>query len=305
MAKEIEVFTASELQTFKDCPQKWYWIYKRGLHPLPTANQLMGSAVHLGIAMKFQGQENWREEIDILFRKEAPVASEIGDLYLKKEIAKILVEKFPIQKFRGQVIPEVKFEELIKRPGKVSGLKLKRIAGKVDGILIDHEGKNWLVEHKTTALQASDLIPRLVIDSQVLIYLAFFPLELSGSVLSVIQKPRLRLKKNELPDEFLERIRLDVDESNFVLEFNFVDRDLVEKTRREVADLIKIISDCSRKNIFWKNTSRCSLWGGCPFYQLCSSGQEDEDYMRQRFQVFETKHPELEEKIKEEEEVPF
>ena len=184
------VITHSELQTAKDCLQKWQWRYGFGYrkHRIGPST-LFGSAIHRALEIYYVGRHEKTSRREIL--KEGKLAIyAIFDKYIINHYAdlenadawneqKALCEQvfqnyvdhywdfdfFPaVEPVSGRPLVEMEFRVPVFTP---AGRRSSRfvMGGKVDAIVM-HEGEYWVLEHKTRDSISESSFDRLLLDQQ-------------------------------------------------------------------------------------------------------------------------------------------
>ena len=187
-----------------------------------------------------------------------------------------------------------------------------KVSGKID-LLVEIKKKLWIVEHKTTSVLNEDYVGRLPLDDQIHQYylgaehvLGVAP---AGVIYNVVQKSRLRMKKDETFDQLCRRIESDYsdDPSRYFWRGVLQLPDWSVKRYRESLPIIirniedtrvrsrtEEVMDQDPRNSWYMNTNHCFQYGSCPFVGLCSA--PDDKTARLMFTQRKDHHPELEEK---------
>jgi hypothetical protein len=182
------------------------------------------------------------------------------------------------------------------------------LAGKIDAIAEDENGRLLIVEHKTTSEDispASDYWPRLSIDGQVSGY--YIGAEVMGyeveyCLYDVIKKPALRPYKatpaedlkykkdgmlyancrleDETPTEYGARLMADIDSRP---DYYFARREIV-RMQDEMVDYLYDMWGCAREireaqlSSRWpRNPNACKRYGICEYFPVCTKVASLED----------------------------
>jgi hypothetical protein len=239
-----ELLTATRMNALLACPRKHYYRYECGLRAKVDGDALrFGSAWHLAMEARWQGAA-----------VEAAFTAAIGDRSTLDEVQVATLSGMLAGYYRRyaedpikSVHPEVEFRHPLK------GSRTFDVAGKIDGLAVLHDGRLALVEHKTAGCDIgpdSDYWLRLRGNTQVLQYiLAARALgwDVALVIYDVARKPAIRVKQNETPDQFADRLAADaVERPDFYFarrEVPVLDDDLAEF---EVQRLVmgRMILDC-------------------------------------------------------------
>ncbi len=201
-----ELMTATRMGTLLDCPRKHYWKYEVGMVRDVDASALrFGSAWHEAMEARWTGatyEDALSRALDTAKDfDEATVATISGLLagYFNRWTDDPVKELHPEVEFRYPLAGSRSFD----------------CAGKIDGLGVLHDGRLALVEHKTTSTDVgpdSDYWIRLRANPQVMQYiLAARALGWDVAVVlyDVTRKPSIRVKQNETPEDYAERLAED------------------------------------------------------------------------------------------------
>lgn len=218
---------------------------------------------------------------------------------------------------------EQHFQTDLVNPDTGASSKTFRLAGKIDAVVRDSDGRVLIVEHKTSSEDigpGSEYWRRLQIDGQVSTYYAgaqSLGYDVAGCLYDVIGKPALRpyeatppekrkykadgslyanqRDRAETPDEFLLRLcdALAADVNRYY------QRGLVVRLESELAEFAsdtwqtaQIIRDAVRTGRAPRNADACSRYGRtCAFFDVCTGAASIDD--SSRFVKLNTPHPEL------------
>ena len=283
----MKLLTHSRIACASECLRKHFWRYELALQPVRTAQPLrMGAAYHYGL-----------ELADTMPIEDAVMAA-VADYdagcpdYMDED--KWATERETVAsmvaghdwRWRDHQWPEVMATEgefclpLI-NPASGTPSRTWQLAGKRDRVVRMSDGRVAIVEYKTTseALDIdSDLWGRLQMDRQISIYwLAALQegIEVDTVIYDVCRKPTIRLRKNETPTEYGERLRADMaDRPDFYFRRQEVPRlqaDL-DECQGELWAWGKILRSCELDGHWPRNTAACQRFGRCEYWDLCTSG---------------------------------
>lgn len=180
-------YSASRLKVLRECLRKHYYQYRLGIRMPATFAMAFGTIGHSALEAYFLA---WRDGRDRL----ADAFAVIGDSSLSR---------FDQAKLRALVLAYD--ERWGDEPWDILGVEIEfryklgdfTIAGKIDALIRDQrDGRIYVLEHKTTALDASlgsAYWEKLSIDTQVSIYVdgaTMLGYEIAGCVYDVIKRPQ-------------------------------------------------------------------------------------------------------------------
>jgi len=157
----------SELSTWCECRQKWFWCYETGIVPIRVSRPpTLGACVHVGLAAAMKGIA-WEIEMDTWKQKEVEKRQLFDeDIALFDEVlqtAKVIVAGY-VQHYLDDwtpVVVEQKFEAVIPDIGV-------KLIGYWDSIVQTKDGQTWVLEHKCPKIfRSEDMID---LDGQILTY---------------------------------------------------------------------------------------------------------------------------------------
>lgn len=237
----ITELTASMISSFKRCPRRYYLEYIEGQKPVASSEALnIGSNYHANL-------ENILNGVDF---NHSGIAGKMAEAF----------EKY-VDWHSWKAVPEQEFKIRLAR-----GIYLK---GKIDAIT----DNGVPVEHKTTGNSGLEkYIDHLAYDDQIALYM--LRLGQRRAIYTVIQKPTIRLKKDETDEQYLERVGQWYDENpeNKILTLNVVRTDgELEEKRQEVIYLARQIN---KTKLFWRNPNSCAITS-CPYASICLNYEPD------------------------------
>lgn len=247
--------SVSQLKKFKACRRAWYLDYVEGLIPVTKSDALTtGTNYHALLETLYK--DGKLEDVEPT--KEAAMAK----AYEKYIFPAVKVE-FAEEWLEKEVTPEV------------------TLIGRVDGMTAD----GVVVEHKTTSRDiGAEYEYNLLWDEQVLAYMY-----LTGTrriIYTVCKKPTIRLKKDETPEEFYERMIAwyDEDTETKIRTFDVIRTDdEVEAWVKEfvyTAGHLKLCHDLKDEQHCYRNTLNCMSFGSdCPYKSVCLHYDKSQEYI--------------------------
>lgn len=223
-ANARELLTASRMNAFLACPRKHFYSHELGLRKAEPSGALrFGTAFHKALEVKALGGTP-EDAYAAAIATGTFVDTDAATLYglIGGYFAHYQGEADAIDRMH----PEVEFNL------PITGSRTFAAAGKIDGLAILKDGRTALVEHKTCGEDISAgaaYWERLRFNLQLYTYVLAARAngwDVETVVYDVIRKPSIRVKQNETPEEFGERLLKDCAERP---EFYFA--------RREVAIL--------------------------------------------------------------------
>jgi len=214
-----DLLTASRMSSFLFCQRKHFWRYEIGLR-----RQVDADALRFGTAWHTAMESRWNKaSLDVAFQ--AAISDKTLDKVQAETLSGMLVGYYSLYQDDPvkTVHPEVEFRY------PLAGSRKFEVAGKIDGLCVMQDDSLALLEHKTAGCDIgpdSDYWIRLRGNPQVMQYiLAARQLgwDVSRVIYDVARKPAIRVKQNETPEQFGERLAIDTKERP---EFYFARRDV-------------------------------------------------------------------------------
>lgn len=263
------MYSHSRINTFKQCAKLYQYKYVDLLQPLEfdSKNLSMGKAFHTGI--EFADVNKAIEFID----NDSYFMSQDGEIDKAICIAMVdvFIKKFPECKtwkheehLIGTIIDKDDFQVII------------------DGVE-EHDNGLYLIELKTTSALNDAYLKKLDFNDQILRYWyiaqQYYKKQILGVKYYIVQKPKLRQKMNESVTQFIERLEERLNEDDSIVSL-VLDRtqDQVNECIEDTKHDILTLQNCTR---FTKNLAGCSLYGACPYIELCR-GTEDAELLFNR-----------------------
>jgi hypothetical protein len=164
---------------------------------------------------------------------------------------------------------------------------LDRMAGMIDGVLLDPSGRPWILENKTRKSMMGLTLLGLELNAQVLWYMilcihtlrkqgkAIDPL---GFIYNGMMKPQHRMNMQGFSDLKARMIAaiLDNPDKYFVLEPIPLAMNVVNAALANFARVIAHMDALSPATVY-QNLNSCGDFGGCPYAALCRDGANAAD----------------------------
>jgi len=195
----MELLTASRMSSMLTCPRKHFWRYEVGLKAKEDGAALrFGSAWHTAMENRWKGrdpEECYELALEGREFDEITLATFSGLLYAYFD------RYHQAEEIVAEVHPEIEFDV------DLDGSRTFRAAGKIDGLGVLRDGRQALVEHKTTGTDISadsDYWLRLRADSQIFQYVSAarkMGWNIQTVIYDVVRKPMIKPKEIPLLDE--------------------------------------------------------------------------------------------------------
>lgn len=295
--------TQSALSTFLACPQKYVLRYlmflqKQGINPA----LITGSAVHKGLEVLIDPLspiprdqriipagfavdkvfDSALDKTDLLpiggtdtldvGRAQAHAILEAWDILYTQDLEKwTIVEK----EMRVRIDPSASIQSPLE----------DRMAGMIDGVMLDEEGIVWILEHKTRSSFRDFSITGLNLNMQCLWYMILCKhvlkkrgkgaLHPRGFMYDGMMKPQHRLNAYGWKDlkERMKNAMLEDPAKYFVVQPVPMPDIVVDAALASFRRLIKQIDGLNPSTVY-KNFNACGDYGGCPYNVLCQNGAD-------------------------------
>ncbi len=282
-----KVITNSMRSSFLDCPFKFFCEYVRRLSPTKEPDYFRwGSLTHICAECQdterpvIEGIEQFRKQIEerphtdkVLIETEAmcKLAPKVADAHFLRWHEE--------DKFYEHLGVETKFAMPLP-----CGWTFK---GKIDKPMRDtRTGEELLLERKTSAIIDERFWEDIMLDSQPKGYLLAAQKALGLNVTKVMYdlygKPQIRLRKNETPEAFQERLG-----DTYLHDYmKYFQRRIIPFTPDEIADYEQDIDAVARSiewhllDGYWPKHHPKNRFGACAFLPLCTRGDESGYYVR-------------------------
>ncbi len=282
-----KVITNSMRTSFLDCPFKFYQEYVLRRSPIKEPRYFRwGSLVHTCAECKdldqpiIDGIEKFRQQIET--RPHTPqILEETEDMCVL--VPSVMDAHFlrwhEEDKFYEHLGVESKFT--MKLP---CGWDFK---GRIDKALRDtRTGEILLLERKTAASITEDYWANIMLDSQpkgyILAAQEALGLDVHKTMYDIYGKPQIRLRKNEMPAEFNQRLA-DTYLHDYMKHFQ---RRTIPFTPEEITDYKWDIDMVARdiehhlEEALWPRHHPQNRFGACAFLPICTRGDESGYYVR-------------------------
>ena len=291
--KQTRRLSQSELVTFGRCPRLHKFKYVELLRPPQTKSMRRGTAVHYGVEKR-----DPKEASDYIMAFSVNVFGKdaLDELRMTAAVCEAMVEgalrlwpSWPDDR-------EIEFDLPLINPKTGRPSRAHRLGGVIDGL-----GEDSVTELKTTSRLDSSYIDRLDIDFQVSTYLEAAS-RLKGRPIrkmnyAIIRWPSSKKRKNETPDDYIERIQQDYrDRPDFYYHHEVVTRSeqQMQLWREEAWEIHKRILEVDNGGFAIRNTESCvGRYGRCKFLDLCCGA-----VTRDAYEVVDRPHQELSEGVK-------
>lgn len=321
-----ELITASRLVAYRQCARLHQLKYDDRIEPVreDRGPRSWGSAFHRALEARFRG--SFEDAVAVVHG-----AAELDAYDRARALASLAGYEARWGDAQLDVLAvECEFEAPLINPDSLAASKTFRVAGKIDAIVRDAEGRQWIVEHKTSSDDIEPGSPywqRLRLDAQISIYLdgaRTLGFEPAGCLYDVIGRPLHRpalatpaearkYKKDgtlyanqrdtdESVDEFAARVADHIAERPA----DYYQRGVVVRTademidaRREIWNSARLLRWAQREGCQPRNPAACAPFRGsvCSYFDLCSGAASVDGV---RYRTREAAHPELARKPKEE-----
>ena len=301
------LLTSTALATFRACPRKYRNRYVLRLARARKATPLrFGGAFHLGLEMRqregvlydpietatagYDCRPDWADPVDWAVERETLRQLLAGHFwrYEQDNIEYVAVEQ--------------SFEVPLVNPGSGRRNRKFALAGKIDGIVRLADGRLAVLEFKTAGEDidpSSEYWPRLRCDGQISMYvLAARALgyDVATVLYDVTRKPTIRLRKNETPQEYSQRLFEDINaRPDYYYQRREVPRleDELAEFRCELWQQAQSIREAVKHDRWYRSVSRLTC-AYCEFSELCFNAVRiDPACPPSGFEILADPHPEL------------
>jgi hypothetical protein len=198
---------------------------------------------------------------------------------------------------------ELSFEIALVDPSTGRESRHFRLAGKIDAIVaLMPDGRVAVLEYKTAGEDigpSSDYWPRLRCDGQISLYvLAARALghDAAAVIYDVTRKPTIRLRQNETPEAYSQRLCADIDaRPDYYYQRREVPRleDELAEFQLELWQQAQSLQESMRCDRWYRNVSKMTC-GNCEFSELCFNNcRIDPNCPPSGFEFLPDAHPEL------------
>lgn len=165
----------SQIRTWKECRQKWYYKYVEGLKPTGRIKKVeIGKYGHHLLESFYKGknleeasQEYWDEQTKDMLQEEYEEFEEVREL--AESITERYLDYYDVENEWEIIAVEEKFKVNI--PTHRGYKSQNYLRGIIDLVVRDSSGEIWLVDHKYTSIDLLKYEDNLVLDEQSNYYL--------------------------------------------------------------------------------------------------------------------------------------
>ena len=208
--KEKTVLTQSALGDFRNCRAKYRWRFVENLRtPITNVNYFFGSIIHDALEV-WHATRNLKYAFHVIDKSfnwqndyEQNDARLMARAMMQHYASQYANEQFKIVEL------EYPFELDIKNPESTGISQTYKIRGKADGLVVDEQGRYWLLEHKTASQVDGNYLSRLWGDFQIAFYSyaleRALDIKIFGVIYNVLVKTRIKRKYGESDNDFIRR----------------------------------------------------------------------------------------------------
>lgn len=246
MSHKIINLTASMIRAYKSCPKLYEFQYVEMLKPERAPEYLTTGS-------------NYHGHLEALFKGEPlPELTDIPSLMCRAFDRYLPWREWELEKIEEEF--DIRVTPFFHMRGKIDAICS-------DGTPVEHKSAGQSISPDTEA--GLKYVNKLAWDDQITYYLLALSLLRDEPVTkvryTVCQKPSIRQKQNESPEEYLKRCEEWYDESKVrAIDVYRQEKELWE-TQEEVR---RLASEIRRRKHFYRNPSQCSLMG-CPYAAIC------------------------------------
>ena len=309
--------TSSRLAALRKCPRLHYLRYELGLTRSREATPLrLGSAFHAGLeAHNRTASEQTAFERALCDYETIPNWADPVEWAVERETLKALLRGH-IWRYGSDNIEFVSVEQTFEvplcNPATNARSRTFTVAGKIDGIVVLSDGRLAVLEYKTAG---EDIAPdaeywlRLRCDGQISMYVLAARacgFNVATVLYDVTRKPTIRLRQNETPEAYGQRLLADIGERpDFYYQRREVPRleDELGEFRDELWQQAQHLIDLRRRaskladpaTAHFRNVGRMTC-GQCEFSSIClNSIRVNPDSPPAGYRILDNVNPELSE----------
>lgn len=266
------MFSHSRINCFKECAKKYEYKYIDNLEPIDDNKALnIGKAFHRGIELNSVNDLAKELDEDEYFSDEKNETNKIIALAMVESFLK----KFPNHN-EGNIQHEVHIETNICGNEKDFQIYADAIKEVEEGLI--------LREYKTTSKIDDLYLDKLEFNDQISRYCYVIEKEYKKPVIAIeyyiAKKPLLRQKQNETIEQYRNRLVERLMEDNNIVSIT------LQRTKEDIEDAYEDlkydINNIKNTKRFTKNLSNCSVYGGCPYMNLCCKRKDSMLLYKQR-----------------------
>jgi len=299
-AHPLPQISQSAVGMFQDCRQKYVFHYLMGIRPNGISIPLVtGSAVHKGFEILLDPRNKKLDDVKLFRKLEAGIDS-VFDKLLDGDDAVSLppntLDKLEKARAQSHAICEAWFvlhsdeldewefaaTEKYHKPAnpRVGDPLIDRMAGKIDGELINSDGELFILDHKTRSNLANlDLIAGLSMDHQALFYIILLNArgkDPVGFIYNLAAKPQHRTGDFPALKRRMYEAILKDPEKYVRLETVYVEDTAVARAAEHLQKTVHMMDNLSPDTVTM-SPARCRDYEGCPFIELCQNGADASD----------------------------
>jgi len=293
---ELQLLTNSKRATFNDCARKFYFAHELNRRPVKVSEALrFGTLVHKMLEHHFRGKGH----VDLI------AASQESDPYEVVRAAALMdgyAKYYEANTAYTTVAVEQEYRAPLINPKTGAASRTWLLAGKIDAIVKDADGRHIIVEHKTTSDSLSpdsDYWTILSINAQISGYNVGAEArghKVDHCLWDAIHKPGQRplmatpeeqrkftkdgrlyaaqRLEDETPEEYYDRVLAAIMESP---EKYYVRREVV-RMHDDIVDYMfdmwwtgLMIRQCQLENRWPRNVGACKRYGTCEYLPVCTN----------------------------------
>ena len=254
------MFSHSSINTFKQCPMLFKYKYIDKLIPLADDNKNLsiGKAFHYGIEKQSSEEALKMMDSDEFFMTEENETNKV----IVMAMVDAFLEKYPESK--TWIHEQTMTYKLLDESTEDDFVLI------IDG-LEEHEDGYYIIELKTASTINDSYVKKLDFIDQPNRYYYVAERVLGKPILGikyyVVKKPMLRQKKDETVEQFRARLVERIKEDDSTMKFElFRTKEQIEDCIEDTKYDMRMINATTR---YTKNLCNCSLYGTCPYIDLC------------------------------------
>lgn len=276
------ILTNSRLAALRTCPRKHYLRYELGLSRAKSQDALrLGTVYHVGLEARNKGADaDTAVALAIAGYATVPTSADPQAWAVERETVAALLAGYcwRYSADNMQVVQaEQSFTIPLRDPTTGRASRLFTLRGKIDAIVSLPDGRCAVKEYKTTSEDIgadSDYWQRLRCDPQISLYILAARVErpeISHVLYDVTRKPTIRLRKDETPEQFGQRLLSDIGERP---DYYYARREIprledeLSTFRAELWQQAIQLREHQKRNAWYRNVGRMTC-GFCEFAQLC------------------------------------
>ena len=304
-AAKLSLLTATRLAALRRCPRQHYYRYELRLSRIRDAAALrLGAAFHVGLEAHNQDRSD-AIEVATAGYGVCPDWADPVDWAVECDTVRHLLAGY-FWRYEDDdlevLAAEQTFEMPLVNPDTGAASRTFQLAGKLDALVRLPDGRVAVLEYKTCGEDispASDYWLRLRCDLQVSQYVLgarALGHDTATVLYDVTRKPTIRLRKNETPQQYGERLLADIGERpDYYFQRREVPRleDELAEFQLELWQQADLLRESQRRGRWFRNVGRMTC-GFCEFCELClNSIRVNPDAPPAGYEFLPDVHPEL------------